>query len=217
MAANKPSLTYFSSRGLAEPIRVILAEAGVDYDEVGLGAYSREPYPQPFVDLKASGVLPFGVVPLWKEDGLLITQSQAIIRHLGRKYHLDGKDEHERCKVDEICEGLTDFRVAVRGAATGPDKEAAKKAIFGEILPKWLAIFDHLLKSNHGGNGWLVGEGFTLADIGLWIGLESLHDQGMSDLAGHPLLKAYQARCEARPGIASWKNNPKRYPVQKLL
>jgi len=178
-----------------------------------LGAYSRDPYPQPFVDLKATGVLSFGVVPLWKEDGLSLTQSQAIVRHLGRKYHLDGKDECEKSRIDEICEGLTDFRTAVRGAATGPDKEAAKKAIFGDILPKYLGFFEHILKSNHGGNGWAVGESFTLADIGLWIGLESVQDQGLSDLSSHPLLKAYQARVEARPGIAGWKKNPKRYPV----
>ena len=77
----KPTLVYFAARGRAELIRLVLAEAGVDYQEhhVGHGTPPVQGRPTDFDTLKATPLLPFGAVPVWEEpDGFVLAQSGAI-------------------------------------------------------------------------------------------------------------------------------------------
>lgn len=52
----KPKLTYFSARGLAEPIVLLLKDAAVDYEPVYVGQYNPNDQPQGFKDLKDAKV-----------------------------------------------------------------------------------------------------------------------------------------------------------------
>ena len=45
-----------------------------------------------------------------------ITQSNAILRYLGRKYNLEGKTEEEKVRVDIMTENAMDFRYVPRSA-----------------------------------------------------------------------------------------------------
>lgn len=71
----KPTLLYSPARGRAEVIRLVLAEAGVDYDghHVGKGTPPAGGRATDLADLKASGVLAFGAVPAsgtcWRWSG----------------------------------------------------------------------------------------------------------------------------------------------------
>jgi len=215
---HKPTLYYFGTRGIAEPIRILLHEAKVDYEEVNLGTYNPEGQPKPFLDLIASGQLTFNQVPLWQEpDGLRLTQSSAIVRHLARKYNFYGSNEAEVARCDELAEGMLDFRTAVRGAAIGPDKAAGKKKVVEEIAPKYLGHFEKVLHANEGGKGFLVGKTPTYADFSLWYLLETFVDQGLGNLDHFPTLKAYRERIEAREAIAAFRVHPKRHPIQILF
>ncbi len=51
-----PKLYYFDARGLVEPIRILLADAGVKYQFEGLGLTKDGVQPKAFLDLKATGV-----------------------------------------------------------------------------------------------------------------------------------------------------------------
>jgi len=96
------------------------------------------------------------------------------------------------------------------------DKEAAKKKLFEEGIPKYLGFFQNVLTSNHGGDGFVVGDSLTAADLGLWLALENIEDQGWYAFENHPVLKAFKHRIESRPHIAAYRSSPKRYPLQKL-
>jgi len=214
----KPTLTYFGSRGLCEPIRVLLAEAKVEYDEISLGAFNREKQGQGFVDLIASGSLPFNLVPLWQEhDGFRLTQSHAIVHHLARKYHLYGQNENESARTDELAEGLRDFAGALRSAAGNADKEAAKKQIVEELSPKWFGFYEKILHAHEGGKGFFVGHTLTYFDLTLWLTLESLVDQHLIHIDAFPTLKGFKERIEAKPTVAAYRTCPKRYPIQNIL
>ena len=56
------------------------------------------------------GDYPFPNLPYLIDGDLKMTQSNAIIRHLGRKFGLTGASVEEMAKVDIILEEAMDFR-----------------------------------------------------------------------------------------------------------
>jgi len=216
---SKPTLTYFSSRGLAENIRILLAEAKVDYEEIGLGVFNNGGQPSQFIDLRASGVLPFNLVPLWVEPGgVSLTQSGAILRHLARKYHFYGQNENEASRCDELMDGLLDFRMAIRTIVGGADKEAAKKELMDVVIPKWIGFYEKILHSHgQGHQAFFIGSHATVVDFMVWYYLEYLDDQKLIDLHHFPTLAAFKVHIESRPAIIAHRSNPKRYPIQNYF
>ena len=90
-------LYSFGPRGMGEPIRMILHYAGVKFEDAHL------PRPIPNSDqtewqkLKPSrnmtsmlvmygSEMPYGQLPVLEADGKMLAQSNAICRHLARKY-----------------------------------------------------------------------------------------------------------------------------------
>jgi glutathione S-transferase len=216
---SKPRLVYFNSRGLAEPIRVILAEAGVDYDDVGFGPSEPGKQPEEFIMLKSEGKLMFDQVPLWEEpSGLALVQSNAIIRHLARTHGLYGKNEQEAAIADALYEYMIDTRNLGSQAARAQDpikKEELKKAFLEVDLPKVFNRLENILKKV--GTGFLVSSHITYADLLWWYYIENCCDQGFIDVSHHEHLSKFKALIEARPKIAAYRSDPKRHPLQYLF
>jgi len=221
MALTKPRLTYFSSRGLAESIRLLLADAGIEYEDVGVGSFSPAGHPDAFKALVASGKLPFDVVPFWEEpSGLAINQSQAIVRHIARNHGYYGDSAADAAFIDQAHEGVLDVQQKVytqvrvfRAATQDTQKHDAKEAAIKDIT-KALNSFEKILHKNHDGKGFIAGNKISFADIALYYFLEFSSEEGLTHLEAHPLLKAYKERIEARPHIAQYKKNPNRHPLQ---
>ena len=77
---NKPKLIYFSAYGKAEPIRMLLNHAGVQFEDIHI---NREK----FNEMKQNGELPGGQVPIWiDEEGKTFNQTAALMIYLGKKY-----------------------------------------------------------------------------------------------------------------------------------
>jgi len=216
---SKPTLTYFSTRGLAEGLRVVLAEAKIDYEEIGVGTYNKENQPQAFKDILASGILPYNALPIWQEPstGIRLTQTSAIIRHIARTHGLYGKSEAEMARCDELAEGLHDAVRELRTHTLSGDKEAGKKSAIEDTLPRWLGFYEKILLSNHGGKGFFVGEHPTYVDFLIWYFLEVSADQGLANVHHFPTLHAFKERIEARESIKAHRTHPKRHPVQHLF
>lgn len=214
----KPRLVYFSSRGLAEFARILLAETATDYDDVGFGSFEPGVVPPLFSQLKADGLLMFDQVPLWEEpNGLRLVQSAAIVRHLARTKGLYGKSENEAAIADALWEYLVDVRNSVSQVVRSDpsQREEKKKNLLEVELPKVLTRLEAILKKN--GNDLLVGSQVTYADLLWWYWLENYVDQGLGDLAAFPHVAKFKAAIEARPNIAKYRANPARYPVQYLF
>jgi glutathione S-transferase len=185
----KPSLTYFDGRGLGEVPRLLLAEAGVQYDDI------RK---KDIADLKAH--LPFGQVPLYKEGDFELVQSGAIARYIARTHNLYGDDAKAAAHIDMILDGLGDLRTKHRAAEAGDD--AAKKTFGTETLPQWLGYFEALAAKGH--NGFLVGGKLSLADVSAYYSLDNVVSKFPGALDKFPKLKAHHAAIAARPKIAAW-------------
>ena len=69
-------LHYFDLMARAEPVRMMLTRAGVEFEDC---RYTGEAW----VAFKASGVLEFGQMPMLEIDGAKLTQSKAICDYVG--------------------------------------------------------------------------------------------------------------------------------------
>jgi glutathione S-transferase len=217
----RPTLLYFASRGRAELIRLVLAEAGVEYDEhhVGKGTPPADGRPTDLAELKAAGVLPFGAVPLWEEPGLRLSQSAAIANHLARRHGLLPADPVEAARCDELLGGVDDVRAEVRKiTAAAPEKRAAVRAeLEATVLPRWLGDLERLVAPRLTAGGFAVGKGLTVADLALWYLLELLRDNGLgAALERCPGLSAFFGRIAARPRIAAYLASPRRHKFTPL-
>lgn len=213
---SKPRLTYFSSRGRAEIIRLVLAEIALDHEQVYVGLYNPSAQPAGFVALQTSGVLPFGALPLWEEPGgLRLVQSLAIVRHLARTHGLYGGDTSEAARCDMAAEGVVDFS-AVVGVLRGAPAErhgALLQQVIGTDLPPWLRRFDALL----GTGDFVASRSVSFADLYLWLRLETLLDAGLIALDAYPALRAFYERIGSRPRIAAYRSDPRRFPIQPIV
>ncbi|KAJ3380528.1 hypothetical protein HDU92_005933 [Lobulomyces angularis] len=219
MTVDIPTLTYFSSRGLCEPIRFVLSEAGVNYKEVGVGAYNPNDQPKEFLELIESGKLPFNQLPIWEEPtGFVLSQSNAILRHLARKYKLYGDSIEENGLVDSIMDAIWDLKYLLRQQHLNEQDK-----VFEVTLPKYFKFFERILEKNSKLNNseFLVGKKITVADIYLFSLLEGLIESlKVNDLnerfnfSQFPLLQKIYKSVSARPGILKHLESSTRYPAQ---
>ena len=163
-----PKLTYFAARGRAETARMILAEAGVEYEEVNFEPSKPGERPPSFTALIESGKLPFNQVPFWEEDGLMLAQSDAIVRHLARKYGFCGSGPRENALCDMVAEGVKDLGMEVFKLMSTPpaDRPGLRAKLVEAIVPRWLGDFAKLLATAPSAH--FVGSSLTYADLAVF-------------------------------------------------
>jgi glutathione S-transferase len=214
-----PTLIYFPVRGRAELIRLILAEAGVEYAEhpVGKDTPPQNGRPTDFAALKATGLLAFNAVPVWEEsDGFRLAQSLAITNHLARTHGLFGKGAREGALVEQALGGFEDARAELRKLATAAVEARAevREQLLTESAPRWLGHFERLLAAN---TGLLVGGSVTSADLALWYLVEMYRDNGLGAAVDRfPRVVAHFEVIGRRPRIAAYLASAKRHPLMPL-
>ncbi|EGW04470.1 Glutathione S-transferase A6 [Cricetulus griseus] len=92
--AGKPVLHYFDGGGRMEPVRWLLAAAGVEFEEKFLKTRDD------LARLRNDGSLMFQQVPMVEIDGMKLVQTRAILNYIASKYNLYGKDMKERALYD---------------------------------------------------------------------------------------------------------------------
>ena len=219
---SRPTLIYFAARGRAEFIRLLLAEAGVDYQGhvVGKGTPPVDGRPTDFAALKATGTLPFDAVPVWEEpSGLRLAQSSAIANHIARTHGLRGRNAIEEAQCDQLLGAVDDVRLELRKLVTvaADQRPALRAELASATLPRWLGYLDRLLEKNGGGAGYVVGASVTVADLALWYLLETIQDNGLGvALERYPALVAFAQRIGNRPRIAAYLKWARRPPFVPL-
>jgi glutathione S-transferase len=192
-------LVYFNGRGRGEVVRLIFAEAGVEYtdERVDFGGWAA---------IKPS--TPFGQLPVLEFDGKKLCQSNTCARYLARHFKLAGKTDLEQAQADMIVDCVEDAWKPILTFFFEKDetkKAADKKKYNEEQLPTFLAMFEKLLKENDGGDKFIVGAELTWADLALinflsWVDL----GEGGDQVAKYPKLKALRGKVEGLPKIKAW-------------
>jgi glutathione S-transferase len=142
-------LHYFEEYGRAEPIRLILKQAGVEFIDHMMTQ-------EQWVAFKQSGAAEFGHVPSLEIDGHHLVESFSIMRYLCKKYNFVGGSAHEDYLADSTCELIRDI---FQELFTTKSLEAFKIS----YLPVKLQLLQKRY-NDHGGQ-YFVGNQITMADF----------------------------------------------------
>lgn len=208
-AVTKPTLIYFAGRGIVEPIRLLLNECDVDYDDV---YFTRETLADKKKDLL------FGQLPVWQEpQGFTLVQSNSILRYLAKKHGLISSDAHEAAQQDSINEFFIDNRQKMGFAAFGDSnkkdelcKEYVTVYVPTVVVPKIESILE---KS---GTGYLVGSKLSFVDLVWFCYFEWAVEYGL-DLSNAPHIKKFVESVQARPNITKYISSSRRLPNATML
>mmetsp|Transcript_20568 Transcript_20568/g.78861 ORF Transcript_20568/g.78861 Transcript_20568/m.78861 type:complete len:226 (+) Transcript_20568:27-704(+) len=148
--------TYFPLRARGFVSRALLVVSGAEWvdDRVSPEAWAEK-----------KGTTPFGQVPLLEDEDVgVLAQSDAINRHLARKFGLAGKGIKEQALVDQAYEEANDLLNQVIKTLFSGATEEGKATLLTTTIPKHVGHIKTLLEAN-GNNGFLVGDSLTVADI----------------------------------------------------
>jgi len=184
-------------RGLARdmPVRWALEEAGLAY----------RVRPLPFAAMKQPDHVarqPFGQIPAYEEDGLVLFESGAIVLHIATRHAgLLPDDTHVRARaISWMFAALSTVEPPIVNYAMASLVERDSDW-YERRLPMLVDAVDARLAAlamRIGHAEWLEGN-FTAGDLMMIAVLRRLKASGLLD--GHPRLAAYVARGEERPAF----------------
>jgi len=198
-------LHYFNGRGRAEVIRLALVAGGQKFEDIRIEMETWH---------KIKLTTPTGVLPyLETPDGILV-QSNAILRHLARKFHLYGKTECEHYFVDRAIDQVSDIVALLHALMFGPTdkRDALKKKEFVEEKGKNLVTsLVKFLDDNK--TGFVAGNATTVGDLAVMDLTYTLHDVA-PDLMKHfhSLDVHYKHILEVSPAVKKWINERPKTP-----
>eukprot|EP01132_Coremiostelium_polycephalum_P001566 gene1566-1985_t len=166
-----PTLTYFDGRGSGEIIRLVKVYTGEKFNDYRI---QYEKYLEIVPELKY-GYLPRYVDPNNK-DLSNVAQSITIARYLAEKHNIAGSNEIEKALINQIIDPTTEVLTKVFFIAAPDfteDKEEVKR-FEREDLPKYLRLWENTLNSNSKGNGYLVGNSLSIADLAVFNAIDYL-------------------------------------------
>jgi glutathione S-transferase len=194
----------------ARKVLAFAGEKGIELELRPTGAALGEPS-EDFVEAS-----PFRKMPAFRDGGYTLADSSAIIHYLEAKFpqpalipsdpQLRGRTIWFEEFADTIlisCGAKIFFNliVAPRFLGRPGDEEAARQAELNDLPP----ILDYLERTVPSGDGYLVGDGLTLADIAVAGPFANFrHTNTKVDPERYPRTVAYVDRILARPSLAPW-------------
>jgi len=206
-------IRYWAIRGLGAPCRMICEYGGLEYEaklyeahKQDDGSYDKNEWFGTKPELKAKNALMN--LPYVIDGDVVVSQTIACLRYLGKKAGLNGTNDSEACMVDQVICEAQDLRNGgvqffYNPASAGNDKKAEKLAGLDGSYEK----FETLLTQR--GTVYTVGATPTSGDFHLWEMLDQYEmmavDGGApSPLAKYSKLKNLHATLRADPKLAKY-------------
>jgi len=173
------TLGYWGIRGLAQPIRFLLVSADVPFSEVRLGNLQdgtllvRDEAGEDWSSLRPTLDMPFPNLPYLIDTGgdspVSLSQSNAILRYLARRFDFYGDSETDRIEIDTLQDEAYDFRNEIIDTAytLGEGYTAVFEDFSTNTLPRYLDSFENYL-SRRDNKNFFVGNRLSLVDFILY-------------------------------------------------
>ncbi|MFN0154955.1 MAG: glutathione S-transferase family protein [Gaiella sp.] len=179
-------------------VRLLLTQLGIPFETRELSVADRSDRPEVIGDLNPALRVPTLVL----DDGRPLAESGAILWYFGEGTRFVPDDRYQRAQVLqwmffeqydlEPTIAVVRFWVAYSGRPEAfADQVEAKRADGQRVLE---ALERHLTNRT-----FLVGEGYTLADIAVY-GYTHVAEEGGFELASLPAVRAWLERVAAQPG-----------------
>lgn len=195
-------LTYFDiDGGRGEPIRLALHIGGIDFEDIRLKGPEFREVQQGFR---------FHALPVLEIDGQQITQSDALLRYMGKLVGLYPADDLQALYCDEAMGAVDDVGNAI-GKTFGLEGDAMKRAreelVAGRFVT-YLRGLEGLLA--RGGGQFFADSRLTIADLKVFVQTRSLAkgvlDHVPTDVVENlaPALAAHRERIANDPGVVAY-------------
>jgi len=211
---DKLTTVYWDICGLGQPVRYALECAGVDYVDVrvhwGPGQPGTEGYKQMWASSKGAlgERMPFPNLPYMLDGDVALTQSNAILKYIGRKYGLLGDPSSEHL-IDLVLDQAADFDAGSTRAAYGAGLPGLREYCEAR-LPGELAGWAQQLADK----AFMTGDEMTVADLKVYETLRKLAiieaqpEVGTGALAAaQPSLLAFMRRVESLPAMKQYQES----------
>ena len=188
-----PILTYFTFRGLGEPIRLFFEDQGVAFEDRRVGFEEWDAVkPQ----------MQFRQMPRLQDGERTLFQSQAILRYLARPKGLCGEIEDERIRCDISVEAGRDLQQRLWDHFWWPGSNTPEAAAEFEAgaLTEQLGLVAAWL----GDAAFFGGQRLLFADYYVLTVLDEAAAFFPSAISRFQPLAAYRQRMYARPGLAAY-------------
>lgn len=200
-----PTVGYWDCRGLCEPIRLILVQAGVEFED------KRYKSKEEWAEDKFSLGFEFPNMPYLIDDEGKFTQSLAIMRYLARKHDMGGNNENEQRQLD-LLEQVAIELLQTCGR-TWFNSEALKdpaKALSDSLVPKLQQMAKFI-----GDKKFVLGDRVSYVDMILYSVLDYIRLFIPDFIARESALPSFLERIETLPNIKKYINSDKfsRMPV----
>lgn len=159
-------LSYFDfDGGRGEPIRLAFHLGGIEFEDERLKSAEFG---------KARETFRFRALPVLEIDGQQVSQSNSILRYVGKAAGLYPSDDLQALYCDEAmdaCEDL-DHAVGASFGLKGEEMKRAREALLEGAIPKFLNGLDGLLA--RGGGRYFADGRLTVADLKVFVGIRYL-------------------------------------------
>jgi len=214
------TLGYWGIRGLGQPIRFLLVSADVPFSEIRLGVLQdgtllnenkegldwgsvRETLDMPFPNL------PY-LIDNSEQPPIKLSQSNAILRYLARRFDFYGDSESDRVAIDVLQDEAYDFRNEIIDTAytLGESYKAKFENFSTDALPRYLDGFENYL-ARCDFNNFFVGNRLSLVDFilyELFWQMTTMVPNSITD-SNRPRLFAFIEAFEQEPRVADYMNS----------
>jgi len=206
---------YWDIRGLAQPIRLLLEQSGVEWEDK---LYSCGPPPTfdktCWFGVKETLGFDFPNLPYLEDGDVKLTQTLAILRYLARKTGLDGKTEEEKQRVDMMEGEWGDFKGPFVSMCYSPDFDSTKGEYLKNVSPK-LARFSKFL----GDRPFFAGNEVTYVDFLMYDMLDQHKLLEPTIISSWKNLEQFCDRIESLPKIKEFMASSKfiKYPLNNKM
>merc|ERR1712137_1218437 len=125
IATMSHELIYFDAAGRAEPIRIMLHAAGIEFTD------NRFNFNK-WAEIKPS--TPLGSAPVLKIEGVQYTQSVALARYAAKQAGFYPEDPLQALICDETCDSLSELITKAPGGADEEEPRSISSRKFDSIL-----------------------------------------------------------------------------------
>ncbi len=195
-------LTYFDfDGGRGEPIRIAFHAAGIDFEDHRI---SFDEF------MKTRSAMRFTCAPVLHIDGTEVTQSNAMLRYVGKRAGLYPEDDLQALNCDEAMDAVEDLlhQIVHTFGLEGDELKRAREKLVDGWLTTFIKGFGDLLA--RGGGQYFADGRLTVADLKVYVQVKSLRsgtlDHVPTDLVDRlaPGLVAHQDRVGSDPVVTAY-------------